>query len=1470
MKKKLLWLLSLCCVVGSSYAQTVELNMQKYWKFRNELRESFTKIGPNPGESLVARKIEPMKCTDNIPENPNGAGWNYSSMDWGDGTIRQGYYLGLLATEYRLLKDAGENVTGVLNELYYALNAINRLDLKAETELGEIYGLTNPNNLNGYFMRTDIPEGFADNWKNSSYECRCDESEHYGTNNAKGIDSTFIVNNPDGTIDTVKYTERFNYYQNVPSADQLSSLTVGLSLVYELLDDGLVQPTAADTPINLLTMTRMISQRLYNFLDEHKWMYIDVNGWPVNNGSADHVWSQYALKKWLQNMDYSVTSPLFIQRSYDMYLYAGKVLSQQTCLTGFGVNDPTPQNIADACDDVNDWVLATPTYFQMMDNLEEGVPAGPLNNQETSAYISQLENGDLFINPNSTEALWSPTGLFSNISDDLGDDGSLNTLAGIHTWWRALKPGVNSNKTIIANYAAASETWDALKFRDMAVNTKNHQIQLIAAVLQQHTPYISKSECEEFLNSISPTGSYKLSYENISCYPSNGWCSYDRWTSSADSAGTGFTGIFNNIDYMLFHNLYRIIYKDQLPAYKISEDCFCDNNTPLANLTTSDPALTSYYNEANQFINFGVNRLPDNARDHFNGTHIVLSNTSENIEPFFPNYLDLNIHVTQFLTSQLSIESNATLNVNEKYVLCKNSILSVGNLGIMNINKSTVTAKSNSTVNIHGTLNIKSGTKLEITETAKLKLWETGKIYIKDGATLEIGGSEFQHHAGAKIYMEGPNSKLILHKDITLFWQQDFEIVQLGAQHGQIIIDGPDVKIISTTNLSKINLIGKDKTKPFITLTDNSKLSHLNNNGTFIKIHHGTITLGENAKFDLKQPFYGAYLNVVSTKINGGFIFQDFSEILYSDFSNVPVTANLNVDNVGNLDILGCNFVQPNTLVSYPAALIKVTGRGFNIVNSTLNSSRSFGVQSSSLTLASSFNGSSITTPFTGSAITGFIGIQDVSNVEIYVNRSTITKCNKGISKFSGKLTVRCSDFNSNKQSNISVEDNCLLNLSSYSNAGYNKFMKTLIDRNIEFKTVPVPNLVAGYNYIEACLTPTNTLYGTINTTCTSCASIIASYCQWNTGLTNPGNISSLTNSIGFNYTTSTFPMALKPKSCPTDPILPGDPNGGGTAGKMGNSLDTITPVIFSQHFQDSILIDELIYQAASKISLISEDSSDNILAVNLLDELFTSNLSKTDSLNNFYLNYGLDLMKMAVEESFRKEELSPVNNSTSFDPYVAKYVDAMMYMTDSIIDSSNYEMQYILEIDKAHLMRLTGHPEIGLNILTELENCGLDSIAQANLNFWKQEYETDIIIKQIGQQFLDSTISIDTSNYINPVLAVNNYSFGSIINDVNDIQYTNCDFFTKELYTGTLSDQIAVYPNPATTQFDIAIKSPAEGLGTIKIVQMDGKTICERQFEMSFNHNEKVESANWPSGVYTLIVTLPNKEQKRIKILIQ
>jgi hypothetical protein len=187
--KKCLIALGLLLVQGIAVSQTEEINNRKYWKFRSELREHFVKIGPNQSESLPAGALVPCDCGDTWDNAVDGSGLGatyYSTMHWGDGMIRHGYYLGLLATEYRLLKDANQDVTGTLNELYYALNAVNRLDLKAESELDGIYNFTYPlsENLNGFYMREDIHEDFAaENWLSNRYKPGCVNSAHFATNN---------------------------------------------------------------------------------------------------------------------------------------------------------------------------------------------------------------------------------------------------------------------------------------------------------------------------------------------------------------------------------------------------------------------------------------------------------------------------------------------------------------------------------------------------------------------------------------------------------------------------------------------------------------------------------------------------------------------------------------------------------------------------------------------------------------------------------------------------------------------------------------------------------------------------------------------------------------------------------------------------------------------------------------------------------------------------------------------------------------------------------------------------------------------------------------------------------------------------------------------------------------------------------------------------------------------------------------
>lgn len=99
--------------------------------------------GTGPGCSL------PASIRNTYDENYNGR----ETIKWGDGTIDLGIYICVLATEFKLLNDENKYTEGTLAELYYALEAFNRLDYYGDTCFGM------PPSLNGFFIRSDAGAG---------------------------------------------------------------------------------------------------------------------------------------------------------------------------------------------------------------------------------------------------------------------------------------------------------------------------------------------------------------------------------------------------------------------------------------------------------------------------------------------------------------------------------------------------------------------------------------------------------------------------------------------------------------------------------------------------------------------------------------------------------------------------------------------------------------------------------------------------------------------------------------------------------------------------------------------------------------------------------------------------------------------------------------------------------------------------------------------------------------------------------------------------------------------------------------------------------------------------------------------------------------------------------------------------------------------------------------------------------------
>ncbi|MFH1380032.1 MAG: 3-coathanger stack domain-containing protein, partial [bacterium] len=204
MKKIILIFILITPIVCS--AQSADL-LKKYWYYRFRLKNDFLKVGPNPGESIPA-------------ETRHISGANNGKIRWGDATMHLGWYIGVLATEYRLLDDNNQNTLPTKEELYYALNAFERLDINAEP----LYG-GNQEAPNGFFIRDDVPADFLT--KNNNENLAHFNQELTCTTIVNGVTSDYILEEEHPS--DPKHAEM--------SHDQVYHLLIGFALVKRFVDD---------------------------------------------------------------------------------------------------------------------------------------------------------------------------------------------------------------------------------------------------------------------------------------------------------------------------------------------------------------------------------------------------------------------------------------------------------------------------------------------------------------------------------------------------------------------------------------------------------------------------------------------------------------------------------------------------------------------------------------------------------------------------------------------------------------------------------------------------------------------------------------------------------------------------------------------------------------------------------------------------------------------------------------------------------------------------------------------------------------------------------------------------------------------------------------------------------------------------------------------------------------------------------
>ncbi|MEO5644741.1 MAG: hypothetical protein ABIQ40_05355 [Bacteroidia bacterium] len=281
-------------------AQDESTNLQKYWHYRYRLIHNFMVVGENPGMSLPA----------DIRNTGNGG-----QIRWGEVPVYLGYYIGVLATEYRLLKNNNQPTDQTLTELYYAIKAALRLDRAGETY--PYWNSTHAASINGFFIRDDVPSDFL--YYHSELNFDATPSPVYITS---GQGTPGYVNSM--TSDWVSYPLSDHPKANAVSQDVMYELLMGFALVKKYVEDmpllfidnvalhhpDYVFDASLTKTVNFNQMARteadiIVSYMKYNHFDH--WKLNDPDGNQVFIGSAVFTYA-YAIARagnYITGVDYT-------------------------------------------------------------------------------------------------------------------------------------------------------------------------------------------------------------------------------------------------------------------------------------------------------------------------------------------------------------------------------------------------------------------------------------------------------------------------------------------------------------------------------------------------------------------------------------------------------------------------------------------------------------------------------------------------------------------------------------------------------------------------------------------------------------------------------------------------------------------------------------------------------------------------------------------------------------------------------------------------------------------------------------------------------------------------------------------------------------------------------------------------------------------------------------------------------------
>lgn len=512
-----------CFISSILLAQGPWQNQKKYWFYKARLNNDFVKVGLNAGESFIVGQ------RSNTAVNLTDIGKD--KMSWGDGTATLGHYLALLATEYYLLQQNGQDLTRVKRELYCALNAVNRVDYKAEL----LYGGTE--DLNGFFCKDDVPANFVKNnynhfnyyntWNGLSLIPGTDKPYSIGTD--RGFSS--ILQHGVFTMDSDwknASNEGTSTHKAEESQDHLYNLLFGLAFVTKFVNGNAKDYFPYDSPTtkSFALEASRITERLVN--------HIKSTNWYIKNGAHGN------------NVDDGYNAQLFAYAIAE----ASSFIKGHGETSAFSLTDPLHPPITFEPD--HNWFSKNKILAFAPWNALAGTVVVPPSTK------AKIDNALFYANLsavcncvyNQQDAAWT-----SYVQETIQSNPVLNWLGFIISWVTAI---ITTIITVFNPGGYVNATAAVMQTPSFYYNIDHAP--LARKVLHPGNGiYLENPDYsyEYLLNTASCAGAYNLG---------GGQWGHEQWSSDnrcdhPDRTGKtpdAWGGEFNGVDYMLYYNLWKI------------------------------------------------------------------------------------------------------------------------------------------------------------------------------------------------------------------------------------------------------------------------------------------------------------------------------------------------------------------------------------------------------------------------------------------------------------------------------------------------------------------------------------------------------------------------------------------------------------------------------------------------------------------------------------------------------------------------------------------------------------------------------------------------------------------------------------------------------------------------------------------------------------------------------------------------